>query len=170
MSTSERLSGDSVASSRGNGKRSTDVVRPWAPIEITRDGRHVVAINLYPRLHSRALNFLRASDSPESINNAILQWRADELEAAAQDVGVPFAMVRTNEEFRKEPVYAEVLSRMPMITLQKIGDSEPVPFKRRAKSPLEGIRSAWNGPRHRRRGHRQRPRLLRCGRPQHLEA
>ena len=32
----------------------------------TRDGRHVVAINIYPRLHARALKFLRCSDSPES--------------------------------------------------------------------------------------------------------
>jgi len=42
----------------------------------TRDGRHVVAINIYPRLHTRALNFLRASDNAESVNNAILQWRS----------------------------------------------------------------------------------------------
>src|SRR5262249_2850590 len=31
----------------------------------TRDGRHVVAINIYPGLHSGALNFLKCSDSPE---------------------------------------------------------------------------------------------------------
>jgi len=111
----------------------------------TRDGRHVVAINIYPGLHSRALNFLRCSDSPESVNNAILQWRAEELEAAAQEAGVVFAMVRTNEEFRKEPQYTEVLSRMPLITLEKIGDTEPVPFKRGAKSPLESIRALGMG-------------------------
>src|SRR5215472_13690502 len=34
----------------------------------TRDGRHVVALNVYPGIHSRALNFLKCSDSPESIN------------------------------------------------------------------------------------------------------
>src|SRR3954453_18544071 len=28
----------------------------------TRDGRHVVALNIYPRLRSRALNFLKCSD------------------------------------------------------------------------------------------------------------
>ena len=111
----------------------------------TRDGRHVVAINIYPRLHTRALNFLRASDSNESVNNAILQWHADELESAAQEAGLVFAKIRTNEEFRKEPQYTEVLSGMPLITLEKIGDSEPVPFKRGAKSPLEGIRAFGMG-------------------------
>src|ERR1700676_3364118 len=107
----------------------------------TRDGRHVVSLNIYPGLQARALNFLRCSNSTESIGNAVLQWRAEELEAAAAEAGLVFAMVRTNEEFRKEPQYPEVLSRMPLITLEKIGESEPVPLKRGAKSPLEGIRA-----------------------------
>jgi len=107
----------------------------------TRDGRHVVALNIYPGLQSRALNFLRCSNSTESIGNAILQWRAEELEAAAAEAGLVFGMVRTNEEFRKELQYTEVLSNMPLITLEKIGESEPVPFKRGATSPLEGIRA-----------------------------
>jgi crotonobetainyl-CoA:carnitine CoA-transferase CaiB-like acyl-CoA transferase len=111
----------------------------------TRDGRHVVAINIYPRLHTRALNFLRATDNNESVNNAILQWRADELETAGQEAGLVFAKIRTTEEFLKEAAYTEVLSRMPLITLEKIGESEPLPFKRGAKSPLEGIRALGMG-------------------------
>lgn len=111
----------------------------------TRDGRHVVAINIYPRLHSRAVNFLRASDNPASVNNAILQWRADELETAGQEAGLVFAKVRTYEEFLREPQYTEVLSKMPLITVEKIGESEPVPFKRGAKTPLEGIRAFGMG-------------------------
>jgi crotonobetainyl-CoA:carnitine CoA-transferase CaiB-like acyl-CoA transferase len=111
----------------------------------TRDGRHVVALNIYPGLQSRALNFLRCSNSSESIGNAILQWRAEELEAAAAEAGLVFAMVRTNEEFRNEPQYTEVLSRMPLIALEKIGESEPVPLKRGAKSPLQGIRALGLG-------------------------
>ena len=111
----------------------------------TRDGGHVVALNVYPRLQARALNFLRASDSNESVNNAILQWRADELETAGQEAGLVFAKVRTYEEFLREPQYTEVLSKMPLITVEKIGESEPVPFKRGAKTPLEGIRAFGMG-------------------------
>jgi crotonobetainyl-CoA:carnitine CoA-transferase CaiB-like acyl-CoA transferase len=111
----------------------------------TRDGRHVVSLNIYPGLQARALNFLRCSNSSESIGNAILQWRAEELEAAAAEAGLVFAMVRTNEEFRSEPQYTEVLSKMPLITLEKIGESEPVPFKRDPKTPLEGIRALGMG-------------------------
>jgi len=111
----------------------------------TRDGRHVVAINIYPRLHTRALNFLRCSDSPQSVNNAILQWQADDLEGAAQEAGIVFAKVRTYQEFLKEPQYTEVLSKMPLITVEKIGESEPMPFKTGAKRPLEGIRALGMG-------------------------
>ena len=111
----------------------------------TRDGRHIVALNIYPRLQARALQFLRCSDSYESVNNAILQWSAKELESAAQEAGLVFAMVRTNEEFRKEPQYTEVLSRMPLISVEKIGDSDPVRFQKGAKSPLEGIRAFGMG-------------------------
>jgi crotonobetainyl-CoA:carnitine CoA-transferase CaiB-like acyl-CoA transferase len=111
----------------------------------TRDGRHVVPLDIYPRLRTRTLNFLRCSDSPESVQNAILQWRGDELEYAAAEAGIVLAMVRTNDEFRKELQYTEVLSRMPLITLEKIGESEPVPFKQSGKSPLDGIRAFGMG-------------------------
>jgi crotonobetainyl-CoA:carnitine CoA-transferase CaiB-like acyl-CoA transferase len=111
----------------------------------TRDGRHVVSLNIYPGLQARALSFLRCSNSSESIGNAVLQWRAEELEAAAAEAGLVFAMVRTNEEFRNEPQYTEVLSGMPLITLEKIGESEPVPLKPDARSPLAGIRALGLG-------------------------
>ena len=62
---------------------------------------------------------------------------ADELEAAAAEAGLVLAMVRTTEEFLTEPQYTEVLSTMPLITVEKIGESEPVPFTNvRARSPL----------------------------------
>jgi hypothetical protein len=49
----------------------------------TRDGRRVVALDFYPQLFVRTLDFLRCSPSTESINNAILKWDAVELEQAA---------------------------------------------------------------------------------------
>jgi crotonobetainyl-CoA:carnitine CoA-transferase CaiB-like acyl-CoA transferase len=119
----------------------------WDPqmFRRTRDGRHVVALNIYPQLQARALNFLRASQSSESVNNAILQWRADDLEAAGQEAGLVFAKVRTNQEFLRESQYIDVLSKMPLITVEKIGESEPMPFRQGAKTPLEGIRALGMG-------------------------
>ena len=81
----------------------------------TRDGRHVVAINIYPELAARSLRLLRCNSTGEAVRNAILQWRAEDLETAAVEEGLPIAMVRTFEEFRKEPQYTEVLSSMPLM-------------------------------------------------------
>ena len=111
----------------------------------TRDGRHVVALDIYPKLLVRTLDFLRCSPSTESINNAILKWNAVELEEAAAAEGLVLAMVRTNEEFRREPQYTDVLSKMPLITVEKIGESDPVPLKATGNLPLAGIRAFGMG-------------------------
>ena len=111
----------------------------------TRDGRHVVTLNFYPESHRRALNFFRCSDSVEALQNSILQWQADDLEMAAAEEGLVLAKVRSFEELRKELQYTEVLSKMPLISVEKIGESEPVPFKPDAKAPLDGIRAFGMG-------------------------
>src|SRR5713226_8128539 len=111
----------------------------------TRDGRRVVALDFYPQLFVRTLEFLRCSPSTESINNAILKWDAAELEQAAAAEGLVLAMVRTNEEFRREAQYEQVLSKMPLITVEKIGESDPVPLKASGNLPLYGIRAFGMG-------------------------
>ena len=87
----------------------------------------------------------RCTDSLASIENAILQWRADDLEAAAAEEGLVLAKVRTIEEFLNEPQYTEVLSTMPLITVEKIGESEPMPFEKDGRTPLDGIRAFGMG-------------------------
>jgi len=112
----------------------------------TRDGRHVVSLNFYPGLRARTLNFLGASESNESIDHAISKWDAAELENAAAEEGIVLAKVRTNEEFRSEPQYIDVLSKMPLITVEKIGESDPVPLKPNGDNlPLAGIRALGMG-------------------------
>jgi crotonobetainyl-CoA:carnitine CoA-transferase CaiB-like acyl-CoA transferase len=111
----------------------------------TRDGRHVVALDIYPELLVRTLDFLRCSPITESINNAILKWDAVELEEAAAAKGLVLAKVRTNEEFRREPQYTEVLSKMPLITVEKIGESDPVPLKANDNLPLADVRALGMG-------------------------
>jgi len=111
----------------------------------TRDGRYVLALDIYPQLLVRTLDFLGCSPSTKSINDAILKWNAVELEEAAAAEGLVLAMVRTNEEFRREPQYTDVLSKMPLITVQKISDSEPVPLKASDNLPLAGVRALGMG-------------------------
>src|SRR5262249_25884423 len=47
--------------------------------------------------------------------------------------------------FVREPQYIEVLSRMPVINVEKICESEPIPFQKNAKSPFDGIRALGMG-------------------------
>jgi crotonobetainyl-CoA:carnitine CoA-transferase CaiB-like acyl-CoA transferase len=111
----------------------------------TRDGRHVMPLNVYPRLRTRALNLLRCSDSSEAVRNAILKWNGTELEEAAAEAGLVMGMVRTNDEFRREAQYSQFLAHMPLIQVEKIGESDPVPFTPNGRSPLDGIRALGMG-------------------------
>src|SRR5262249_59688793 len=82
-----------------------DPLNPFIDIPMfreTRDGRHVIPLNICPRLAARALKLLGCSSSTDSVRNAILQWRAQDLENAAVEAGLPIAMVRTFDEFPKE--------------------------------------------------------------------
>jgi len=134
-----------------NGRSPTllgDPLNPFFALPLfreTQDGRHVVALNPYPKLAARTFDLLKCRPSAEAVNDAIRQWRADDLEDAGAEAGIVMAKVRTFEEFRKEPQYTEVLSRMPLITIEKIGDSEPIPFTKNAASPLDGIRAFGMG-------------------------
>lgn len=64
---------------------------------------------------------------------------------AAAEEGMVLAKVRTFEELREELRYTEVLARMPLISVEKIGESKPIPFKPDAKAPLDGIRAFGMG-------------------------
>jgi len=111
----------------------------------TRNGRWVMPANIYPKLRARATTLLRCDDSVSAVQNAMLQWRADELENAAAEAGLPFWMLRTTEEFLNEIQYTEVLSREPLIRVDKIGESDPVLFKPDGKTPLDGVRALGMG-------------------------
>jgi crotonobetainyl-CoA:carnitine CoA-transferase CaiB-like acyl-CoA transferase len=116
---------------------------PW--FNETRDGRHAVAIDFYPGIRARTLNMLRCSESSESIASAIRQWQSSDLEEAAAEAGVPMAIVRTIEELRREIQYTEVLSNTPLIAVEKIGESDPIPVRGCAELPLAGIRALGMG-------------------------
>ncbi|MFE2579096.1 CoA transferase [Streptomyces sp. NPDC059378] len=111
----------------------------------TKDGRSVVALNVYPGLRSKALAFLGCPDTADALNAAVVGWDADELEKAAADADIVLAKVRSLEEFLTEPQYTDVLADLPLIEIEKIGSSAPVPFADGARQPLDGIRALGMG-------------------------
>jgi len=112
---------------------------------LTRDGRHVIALNIYPELHQRALTLLDCADNDKSINEAIARWDADDLEEASADAGIVIAKVRSTEEFFQEPQYLQVLQHMPLVSVEKMADGDPQPLAAGASTPLEGIRALGMG-------------------------
>src|ERR1700720_4605118 len=58
----------------------------------TRDGRHVVPLDFYPKLRARTLKLLRCGETVESIQNAILQWRGGERGTPPAAARVCFAL------------------------------------------------------------------------------
>jgi crotonobetainyl-CoA:carnitine CoA-transferase CaiB-like acyl-CoA transferase len=107
----------------------------------TRDKRWVMPLNLYPRLKTSALRLLGCSDDPKVVAAAIGRWDAAALEGAGAEAGVVMPMIRTAEEFLREPHYLEALQDLPLIEIEKIGESEPIPFTPNPIAPLSGIRA-----------------------------
>lgn len=106
----------------------------------TKDDRWVTITGAYPHLYDRALNLLRATPNAESIANAVKQWNAVDLDDAMAEARVIGAIHRTAEEWAKHPE-GHYLSKTSVIDIQKIGDSDPVPYAPNPKQPLSGVRS-----------------------------
>lgn len=107
----------------------------------TRDNRWMMPFNLYPRLRSSALQLLQSSEDPQQIVKAIRGWNAADLEAAGTERGVVMPMVRTIEEFMQEEQYLDHVAGLPLIEIEKIGESDPIPFMPHGAQPLSGIRA-----------------------------
>ena len=73
-----------------------------------------------------------------SIAKAVSKWDAMELDEAAADKELVFAVVRTPEEWAAHP-QGKQLAEQPLVEIVKIGDSDPEPFTPAAR-PLSGLR------------------------------
>ncbi|WP_423809805.1 CoA transferase [Priestia koreensis] len=121
---------------------------PYNPLNFTfyktRDGKWVMPLNPYPRSKNEALKLLNCTEDKSAVAHAIMQWDSAELEKTASERGVIMPVIRTLEEFMKEPVY-DVISKLPLIQIEKIGESDPEPIPDGAESPLDGIRALGLG-------------------------
>jgi len=128
-----------------NGYPPRNTADPDSPFTLTfyeaRDGRWVMPLNLYPKLRSSTLRLLGCSDDPAEVAKAIRARDALELEAACAHAGIVMPMLRSVEEFMEEPQYLDVLRDLPLIEIERIGDSAPEPFRPSPQQPLDGIRA-----------------------------
>jgi len=104
----------------------------------TKDGRFFLPTGAYPRLMNDMCTFLECAPDKKSIANAVSKWDAMELDEAAADKELVFAVVRTAEEWAAHPQGIQ-LAEKPLVEIVKIGDSDPEPFTP-AVRPLSGLR------------------------------
>ena len=111
----------------------------------TRDSRWVMPLNPYPNLRIAAERLLGVPEDPDAVAAAIARRDALELEQAAEAAGVVLPMIRTPQEFLKEPQFTDVLADMPLIEITRIGDSAPEPLPANPTQPLDGVRALGMG-------------------------
>jgi crotonobetainyl-CoA:carnitine CoA-transferase CaiB-like acyl-CoA transferase len=88
--------------------------------------------------HRNALAILECEENLESVANAISHWDAQSLEDTFAEEGCCGAMVRSAEEWAAHP-QGQILAKLPVVQVIKIGDSPPEPFQW-GDRPLSGIR------------------------------
>jgi crotonobetainyl-CoA:carnitine CoA-transferase CaiB-like acyl-CoA transferase len=110
----------------------------------TKDGRHILPVNIYPGLKSKMLEVLDCADNPKALGRAIARYTAQELEELGEAKGIVFAQVRSVEEFVETDVFRYLASR-PLIEIEKVGDSPPEPLPAFGTQPLSGIRALGMG-------------------------
>jgi crotonobetainyl-CoA:carnitine CoA-transferase CaiB-like acyl-CoA transferase len=99
----------------------------------TADGRWVLPQAHYPKQRAETLRLLRTYDDKTAVAEAIGRWDS------AERVVMP--VVRSTEELLTEPQYTDVLAGLPLIELERIGDSAPEPLPEPATAPLSGVRA-----------------------------
>ena len=104
----------------------------------TKDGRFFLPTGAYPRLLNSMCTFLGCSPDKDSIANAVAKWDSAELDEAAAEKDLVFAVIRTAEEWAAHP-QGKQLAEKPLVEIVKIGDSDPEPFTPAAR-PLSGLR------------------------------
>lgn len=106
----------------------------------TKDERviYILRHSLYHQHHARLLSLLDCSPSTDAIARAVAKWNAQELEDAFAANKVMGVVARSYDEWLASPQGRHMRDKVP-IEIEKIGESEPEPFKRAAR-PLSDIR------------------------------
>jgi hypothetical protein len=106
-----------------------DPKNPFMPTNIyrTRDNRRILFMNIYHGIRRAALAFLGCNDDATAVGSVIRKWDAFDLEEQANRAGLQATVVRSAQEFLETEQYHH-LADLPLLHIEKIGDSDPMPF------------------------------------------
>jgi len=105
----------------------------------TRDGRFVKIELFYPRLRDALFKVLKCAPTQRAVEAEIMKWDGEALELAIREECGAIGMVRSAAEWLRHPVGARLASK-PVIEIEKIGDSDPIPLPKGLEKPLSGMR------------------------------
>lgn len=105
----------------------------------TRDGRFIKIELFYPRLRDALFKVLKCEPTQRAVEAEIMKWDGEALELAIRDECGAIGMIRSAEEWLRHPVGARLAGK-PVIEVEKIGESEPIPLPKGLEQVLSGIR------------------------------
>jgi len=114
---------------------------PWdkiAGIYRCGDGRWIRLHTNFPHHRDGVLALLDCGYDKTAVQQALLDWRAEEFEETAAGAGLVVAAMRSFEEWDHHPQGAAVAA-LPVFSIERIGDAPPRPLPA-ASRPLGGVR------------------------------
>jgi crotonobetainyl-CoA:carnitine CoA-transferase CaiB-like acyl-CoA transferase len=122
----------------------TDPYSPFSAcpdIVQTKDGKWIMFAEIYPALRQHALDVLKPKGgSYEALRDAVKEWNGEELEEAGERAGIPMPLARNIKDVLKMDAFTKNLGLMPLVSVEKVAESDPIPFTPNPKTPLDGIR------------------------------
>ena len=107
----------------------------------TRDGKWTMLADVFPALRQRALDLLKPKGGfYEAVRDAVKEWNGEELEEAGEKAGIPMPLARNIKDVLKMDAFTKSVGLMPLVSVEKVGESDPIPFRPNPKTPLDGIR------------------------------
>jgi crotonobetainyl-CoA:carnitine CoA-transferase CaiB-like acyl-CoA transferase len=110
------------------------ITQPWQ----CKDGRWYLPHFNLPHLHDRVIGVLKCESNADAVAKAIAKWDSHDLEEAVAAARACGSVVRSNKEWLEHP-HGKVLAGRALVDIQKIGDSDPIPFPGGGR-PLSGIK------------------------------
>jgi crotonobetainyl-CoA:carnitine CoA-transferase CaiB-like acyl-CoA transferase len=111
----------------------------------TADDRWVMPLNPYPKIKVTAQKLLGVPDDPDAVRAEVARRTGRELEDAGAEAGCVLPLLRSTEELLAEPHYRDHLAHLPLVGIERIGDSEPEPLPAGVPDPLSGVRALGMG-------------------------
>jgi crotonobetainyl-CoA:carnitine CoA-transferase CaiB-like acyl-CoA transferase len=110
------------------------ITQPWQ----CKDGRWSLPHFNLPHLHDRVIGVLKCESNADAVAKAVAKWDSHDLEEAVAEARACGSVVRSNKEWLEHP-HGKVLTPRALVDIQKIGDSDPIPFQKGGR-PLSGIK------------------------------